>query len=108
MAGPMTFAAGPWHAGPRPQARPGAPVHGQAGCAGWTISLSRVGARVARGGDLGDAQAELLVDDDDLAAGDRLCAYQQVDGLVGQAVEGDDGARAERERLAEGHAGAAD
>ena len=45
--------------------------------------------------DLGDAQAELLVDDDDLAAGDRAAVDQQVDGLVGQAVQRDDRARAE-------------
>ena len=64
----------------------------------------RVGRRrVLRGEHFGDAQAELLVDHDDLAAGDRLAVDQQVDGLAGEPVEGHDRPRAQRERLADGH-----
>ena len=57
--------------------------------------------RRARRDDLGDPQAELLVDHHDLAARDRPAVDQQVDGLAGQAVERDDRARAERQRLAD-------
>ena len=55
-----------------------------------------------------DPQAELLVDHDDLAAGDRLAVDQQVDGLAGEPVEGHDRPRAERERLADRHLRATD
>src|SRR4051794_13683963 len=68
--------------------------------------LARCGALEAV--DLGDAQPELLVDDDDLAAGDRPAVDQQVDGFAGEPVERDDRTRAERERLADGHRRAAD
>src|SRR4051794_2227896 len=57
---------------------------------------------------LGDAQAELLVDDDDLAPRDRAAVDQQVDRLARHAVQRDDGARAESERVADRHARAAD
>src|SRR5215207_475783 len=60
------------------------------------------------GHDLGNAQPELLVDHDDLAAGDRLAVDQQVDRLAREAVQRDDRAGAERERLADRHARAAD
>src|SRR3954467_13511861 len=56
----------------------------------------------------GDAQPELLVDDDDLAARDALAVHQEVHGLARQAVQAYDRARAEAQRLADGHAGAAD
>src|SRR3954470_8741024 len=52
---------------------------------------------------LGNPQAELLVDHDDLPAGDRLAVDQEVDGLAGQPVERHDRPGAERERLADGH-----
>src|SRR3954454_13298852 len=68
--------------------------------------LTRCGALEAV--DLGDAQPELLVDDDDLAAGDRAAGDQQVDGLVGEPVQRDDRALAQAHRLAERHVGAAD
>src|SRR5947209_10418231 len=53
--------------------------------------------------DLGDAEAELLVDHDDLAPRDRSAVDEKVDGLAGHAVERDDQALAELERLADGH-----
>ncbi len=53
--------------------------------------------------DLGDAQAVLLVDDDDLAARDGAAVDEQVGGLAGEALERDDGADAQVERLADGH-----
>jgi hypothetical protein len=61
------------------------------------------------GGDhIGDAQAELLVDDDDLATRDRLAVDQQVDGLAGQPVQRHDRPGAELQRLADRHVRAAD
>ena len=72
---------------------------------GYSAAGSRRGAPRD---DLGDPQAELLVDDHDLAARDRLAVDQQVDGLAGQPVQRDDRAGAERERLADRHPRAAD
>src|SRR4051812_40018007 len=68
----------------------------------------RPGVRAVGREHLGDAQAELLVDHDDLAAGDRLAVDQQVDGLAGEPVERHDGAGPEGERLADRHPRAAD
>src|SRR5687767_1331269 len=55
------------------------------------------GARRGRGilvaDDFGDADAELLVDDDHLAAGDERAVDQDVDGSPGRPVELDDRAR---------------
>ena len=65
-------------------------------------------ARARRRHDLRHAQAELLVDHDDLAAGDRPPVHQQVDGLARQPVERHDRSGTERQRLADGHARAAD
>ena len=53
--------------------------------------------------DVRDAQAELLVDRDHLAVGDGVAVDQQVDGLPGHPVEGDDRSGAHLERLADGH-----
>src|SRR4051812_27195136 len=62
----------------------------------------------AAGGHVGHAQAELLVDDDDLAAGDDAPVDQEVDGLAGHAVQADDGPGPEGQGLAERHPGPAD
>src|SRR5919197_1768341 len=58
--------------------------------------------------DFGNAQPELLVDHHDLAARNALAVHQQVDGLAGQAVQAHDRARAEAQRLADGHLGETD
>src|SRR3954466_10393635 len=72
-------------------------------------ALDGAGARFVCGPhDLRDPQPEFLVDDDDLAARDRLPVAREVQGLPGEPVERDDRARTEGERLADGHAGAAD
>src|SRR3954464_3184670 len=56
--------------------------------------------------DLCDPHAELVVDDDDLAAGDEGAVHQEVDGAAGHPVELDDRAGGEGEQVAHGHAGA--
>ena len=58
--------------------------------------------------DLGDPQAEVLVDDDDLAAGDQPAVDQQVGRAAGGAVQLEDVAGGEREQVADGHPGAAE
>src|SRR3954449_7016498 len=71
----------------------------------------RSGLGLGRGGgadDLGHAQAELLVDDDDLATRDRAAVDREVYRLARHAVQGDDGPRSEAERVADRHARAAD
>ena len=55
-----------------------------------------------------DAEAELLVDRDDLAAGDAAAVDEQVDRLAGHLVRADDRAGADLERLADRHRRAAD
>src|SRR4051794_9559943 len=67
-----------------------------------------VAQALVRRDDVGDAQAELLVDHDDLALRDDLAVDEQVDRLAGEPVQGDDRARRERQRLADRHGGAAD
>src|SRR4051812_40062875 len=60
------------------------------------------------GDDLADAQPEVLVDDDHLAAGDQRAVHQQVSGRAGGPVELDDLTRVQRQQFLHGHAGAAD
>src|SRR3954454_1031633 len=84
------------------------------------VALGRLGLQLRRGRgrrgvdrrpgprDVGHAQAELLVDHDDLAAGDDAPVDEQVDRLAGHTVQADDRARAEGQGLAEGHRGATD
>src|SRR3954471_3204827 len=60
------------------------------------------------GDDLADPQAEVLVDDDDLATGDERAVDQQVRRRARRAVELHDLAGVQREQLLHGHAGAAD
>ena len=57
---------------------------------------------------LGDAQGELLVDRDDLAAGDEAPVDEQVGRLAGEPVERDDGAPADAEGLPDRHPRPAD
>ncbi len=57
--------------------------------------------------DLGDPDAEVLVDHDHLAPGDQPAVDQQVGRAAGGPVQLDDGARVEREQLAHAHPGAA-
>src|SRR5690242_1945859 len=52
---------------------------------------------------LGHAQAELLVDHDDLAARDRGSVDEQVDRLAGHPVKRDDRPLSQLQRLADGH-----
>ena len=73
------------------------------------VSTLDVGAvAVLRRQHLGHAEAEFLVDHDDLSARDRLAVDQQVNRLAGEPVERHDRARAERERLPDGHLRAPD
>ena len=65
-------------------------------------------ARCRVDGDLGDPQAEVLVDHDDLAAGDQAAVDQQVGGAAGGPVQLEDGAGRQLEQLAHRHPGAAD
>ena len=58
--------------------------------------------------DLGDPQAEVLVEDDDLAAGDQAAVDQQVGRAAGGAVQLEDGAGGEGEQVAHGHPGPAE
>ena len=55
--------------------------------------------------DLGDPEAEVLVDHDDLAAGDQPAVDQQVGRAAGGAVELEDGAGGEREQVADASSG---
>src|SRR3954467_5291934 len=57
--------------------------------------------------DLADPQAEVLVDDHHLTAGDERAVDQQVGRGARRAVELDDLAGVQREQLLHGHAGAA-
>src|SRR3954471_7572951 len=83
------------------------PVYRVSEALGFLGDFRRLGRALGRE-HLGDPQAELLVDHDDLAAGDRLAVDQKVDGLAGQPVERHDRPGAERQRLADGHLRATD
>src|SRR3954468_2242130 len=61
-----------------------------------------LGVRRAPADDLGDAYAELVVDDDDLAARDQRAVDQQVDGAAGHPVELDDRSRRQGQEVANG------
>src|SRR5207237_930348 len=58
--------------------------------------------------DLGEADAECVVDDDDLATGDERAVDEQVDRASGDPVELDDRTRRQREQVTDSHAGAAE
>ena len=73
-----------------------------------TAQPSAFGSSPAALDQVGDPDAELAVDDDDLAAGDEAAVDQDVDGGVGGAVELQDGAGLEAQQVPQRHAQAAD
>src|SRR3546814_395863 len=73
---------------------------------GWAAVLDGPVLLVAD--DVGDADAELLVDHDDLAAGDEGAVHEHVDGAADRAIELDHRPGAQLEDVTPEHAGPAE
>ncbi len=95
-----------WVAGDRPER--GRAARHRRRRSGPTLRLSKVGGGGVTRDDLGDTQAELLIDDHHLAAGDWGAVDEQIHRFAGQPLQRDDRAGAQLQHLTDGHTGAAD
>src|SRR6478609_7342591 len=63
-------------------------------------SMSESSGLLAAADELGDLDAEVILDHDDLAVGDELVVHVEADGVAGLLVRLDDGARRKLEDIA--------